>query len=73
MNCNEPQTAALLATIAELTHALRLETQLADRNAELAAEYKSALRLADRNAVLAAKYKDALENIQLWINEGLRR
>jgi phage host-nuclease inhibitor protein Gam len=56
MNCNEPQTAALLATIAELTHALRLETQLADRNAEL-----------------AAKYKSALENIQLWINEGLKR
>ncbi len=36
-------TAALLATIAELTKALDAETKLADRNAALAAKYKEAL------------------------------
>ncbi len=43
---NQPpivNTAVLLATIAELTTALKAEQKLSDKNAALAAQYKHAL------------------------------
>lgn len=41
--------------------------------AQLTTDLEAERALADRNAALAAGYKKALENIGLWVTEGLKK
>lgn len=65
-------TSVLLATIADLTRALEAEIELSDRNAALAAKYKTEAEQAEKYAALAERYRDALENIERWVVEGFK-
>ncbi len=40
--------------------------------AQLTTDLESERLLADANAALAARYKHALENVGLWVKEGLK-